>query len=357
MRMNEWVENGWYLVAYSNDLSPGEIMKRTVLNQPLLLLRTEQGIIALEDRCPHRFAPLSAGKLLADNRIQCGYHGLVFDTSGNCVDNPHSSTQTIPKNCRVRAYPVIERLNSVWLWMGRAPADVSLMPDLQIFEDAPAGSLSKPDYLLMDVPFDLIADNLLDLSHAAYLHDGVLGNETTVAATYSVKRRERGITVDRFSPGIRPAEYFNLIFMRDEAPVDHWNTVHWDAPASIFLDVGVTKIGEPRSAGTGAYAAHFLTPETENTTHYHFFARRMNPIPRDADDDAAVQKRLAELRRLAFAGQDRPMIKAQHEIISMARDNLQPICLENDVGIVQWRRISKDLHAQETIDPSFAAHA
>jgi hypothetical protein len=83
----------------------------------------------------------------------------------------------------------------------------------------------------------------------------------------------------------------------------------------------------------------------------------MNPIPRDADDDAAVQKRLAELRRLAFAGQDRPMIKAQHEIISMARETLQPICLENDVGIVQWRRISKDLHAQETIDPSFAAHA
>lgn len=87
----EFLRNTWYLVAWSGELTPDTMLSRTVLERPLLLTRDADGRpVALDDRCPHRFAPLSRGRF--DGRtITCGYHGLEFDTSGACVRNPHGA--------------------------------------------------------------------------------------------------------------------------------------------------------------------------------------------------------------------------------------------------------------------------
>ncbi len=70
---------------------------------------------ALEDRCCHRAAPLSLGAVEGDH-LRCGYHGLTFDTKGQCISVP--GQDTVPSGARVRAYPVAERYNVVWIWMG-----------------------------------------------------------------------------------------------------------------------------------------------------------------------------------------------------------------------------------------------
>ena len=81
-----------------------------------MFFRQEDGTaVALEDKCAHRHAPLSEGKLVGD-LIQCPYHGLEYNANGDCVRVPGQSS--VPPGCRVRSYPVVERNHWIWLWMG-----------------------------------------------------------------------------------------------------------------------------------------------------------------------------------------------------------------------------------------------
>ena len=83
-----FLKNGWYCAGWSGELSEAPIGRR-MLNEPVLVFRSETGEpVALEGRCPHRFAPLHMGTIEND-RIACPYHGLVFDRDGACVFNPH----------------------------------------------------------------------------------------------------------------------------------------------------------------------------------------------------------------------------------------------------------------------------
>ena len=86
------------------------LLPGTILDQPVVLFRKEDGrIAALQDRCAHRAAPLSSGVVLGDE-IQCGYHGFRYDSSGRCTWIP--GQDFVPTKARVRAYPVVER----WRW-------------------------------------------------------------------------------------------------------------------------------------------------------------------------------------------------------------------------------------------------
>src|SRR6266850_7453680 len=118
--------NCWYQVGWNYEVNAGPLA-RTVLETPLILFRDGDRVATLLDRCPHRFAPLSAGKFLGD-RIQCGYHGLAFDGSGRCVANPHGPITNI---MRTRSFPTVERHAALWVWMGDPEiADADLIPDL-----------------------------------------------------------------------------------------------------------------------------------------------------------------------------------------------------------------------------------
>src|SRR5262249_5601635 len=110
-----WITNAWYVAAWLHEIEPGRIHSRTIIDQPLALYRTSVGeIVALEDRCCHRFAPLSMGRLEGDN-LRCMYHGLKFTSDGRCIEIP--GQKLIPQSAYVRRYPVEVRGSWVWLWM------------------------------------------------------------------------------------------------------------------------------------------------------------------------------------------------------------------------------------------------
>src|SRR5450432_3444845 len=94
-RPNMFLFNAWYVAAWSKDITSAPLA-RTILNEPIVLFRTAQGVAAgLEDRCCHRGMPLSSGTVFGSN-IRCEYHGMVFDGAGNCVEIP--GQQIIPRN-------------------------------------------------------------------------------------------------------------------------------------------------------------------------------------------------------------------------------------------------------------------
>src|ERR1700683_944477 len=111
-----FLRNAWYVASTSQELAGRGIVSRMILNERIVLFKTEKGeIAALRDACIHRQAPLSLGRVVAET-IQCGYHGARFDKTGRCVDIPGQTA--IAPRAQVRSYPVTERFGFIWVWMG-----------------------------------------------------------------------------------------------------------------------------------------------------------------------------------------------------------------------------------------------
>ena len=173
-----WIRNCWQVIAFSKEIGATPLA-RTICEEKVVLFRTGAGeAVALADRCPHRLAPLSLGRVVGDT-IQCGYHGLCFDAQGQCVRVP--GQDTVPRNARVRNYPLVERHTFAWIWLGDAArADPAAIPDVHWVDDPAWAAVTG--YHHFGANYQLVNDNLLDLSHESFVHEETIGNESVAEA-------------------------------------------------------------------------------------------------------------------------------------------------------------------------------
>src|SRR5208282_867337 len=168
--MVNYLRNAWYAAAFSDEVVGDIPFRRTLLDTPIVIYRQKNGTPAmLDDRCPHRFAPLSKGRVIGDE-IQCPYHGLRFAASGACSHNPHLKGGGPLKAASVTAHPALEKYGIIWFWAGDpALADADALPAVPFLEQTERFSIVK-GLLRVKGNYELIVDNLLDLSHTAYIH-------------------------------------------------------------------------------------------------------------------------------------------------------------------------------------------
>ncbi|WCM25008.1 aromatic ring-hydroxylating dioxygenase subunit alpha [Sphingomonas sp. QA11] len=332
----------WYLAAWSDEVVDAPFA-RTILNEPVVIYRTSGGdAIALSDRCPHRFAPLHLGNV-KDDRIQCPYHGLEFDREGKCVFNPQADGAT-PVAARLRKYALIEIYGGLWIWMGDPEtADVSLLPDL-FFLRPESGYSRMTSYVHTSANYELMSDNILDLSHVAFVHRATF-NADEASAAVKPRTRQEGSRVyyERAWRQDRPSPMFAALYEVDE-PVDVWSDVIWDAPALMTHISGLTPAGTPREGAREIRTVHFMTPETDRSTHY-FWAGTRSFRHNEPDLDA----RLLSVVERAFGGEDKPMIEAQQAMMG-DQDfwTLKPLLLRGDAAGVLARRALAKLIAEES---------
>jgi phenylpropionate dioxygenase-like ring-hydroxylating dioxygenase large terminal subunit len=336
-----FVRNLWYMAAFAEEVGR-ELMSRTICNAPILLYRKEDGqAVAMGNRCPHRFAPLNMGKLKGDS-VECPYHGLIFNADGKGVHNPHGHGH-IPAGCGVPAYPLVERHGLIWLWFGDPDClDYSSIPDFSCLTDDVHFRTVK-GLITMAAHYELITDNLVDLSHVEYLHKGILGSEAIKRGKHKVKQTGMTVQSDRWcADGLAPPAW-DLMFGNYGKPVDHWLNMRWDPPAHMLLDVGVTPVGKSRDEGIWVYGTDIITPETETTSHYFWGVSRAYELHNPAADDmwiGAIEG--------AFTGQDKPMLEAVQRMMgSNTFETMRPIFLEPDTGALRCRRIISDLLKKE----------
>jgi phenylpropionate dioxygenase-like ring-hydroxylating dioxygenase large terminal subunit len=337
--------NGWYAAIWSGELASAPVA-RTFLGERVVLFRTAGGhAAALEDRCCHRAAPLSRGTVSGE-ALRCGYHGLLFDPTGRCIEVP-IQTQ-VPPGAQVRAYPVHEQWNVVWIWMGDpARADVALIPELPWLA-SDAWTLT-PGYLHIEANTQLLVDNLLDFTHVTYLHAKTIAGDPKEATTPTrTERLGRGIRTGRWMLDVNPPPLFAAAGGFN-GPVDRWQWATWLPPSNVYIDVGCARhgTGAPegnRSQGISIWSTHLVTPETETSCHYHFgFARNFQR------DDAAMSRFLFEGSRDTFL-EDKVMLEAQQQNLrGGALEGL--IDVATDVAQLQVRRILDDLMRAEAGPP------
>jgi vanillate O-demethylase monooxygenase subunit len=334
-----FLRNAWYVAAWSDDIGDGQVVARTIMDEPIALYRRADGsVAAVEDRCPHRFAPLSMGKVVGGDRIQCPYHGLEFDGSGACVRNPHGA-KNIPPRARVKSYPVLEKHKAVWIWMGAESPDEAKVPDFAVLDNVPELYTTKRDSITIRANYQLIIDNLLDLSHTSYLHEGILGNADTVESDINVEQDGEDVVVGRHATNSAPPGMFAQFWPDHPARVDKFTKMRWMAPSTLRLITGICKMGASPESGTGYTAIHMLTPQNAKSTLYHFTAVRFGVMTTDDALNRELQGKIAKMRRFAFAEQDAPVIEAQQRVIENAPTPLDPMILAVDVGPVRYKRI------------------
>jgi nitrite reductase/ring-hydroxylating ferredoxin subunit len=329
-----FLRNTWYMAGWADELDQGGMIARRILDVPVVIYRdpVHGALHALEDRCPHRFAPLSRGEVVPEG-IQCGYHGLTFDHGGQCIRNFFA--KATPAAARVRSFPVCERPGTVWVWMGDpAQADEGLLPAIRHHEDAGMRYVKgvttvKADYLL-------ISDNLMDLCHATFLHPAFGGLEYnprfraeeladgSIVSDYVVED-----IVNIYGPESIPAE---RIRVRD--------TIRWVAPSTHLLD-STGGLRDSAEDLVDVPSAHILTPETRFTTHYFW----SSGVPVDSPIDDGE---LYTILKQAFDVEDKPMVEAVRERMGDKELwELDPVLLPTDAGAVRMRRKLASLIAAE----------
>ncbi len=335
--------NAWYMAAWSAEVG-GTMLARRLLDIPIVLFRDEHGeAAALQDRCPHRFAPLHLGRV-TNGTVQCAYHGLHFDRTGACVLNP-SGDGHVPAQARVRAFPIEERHHIVWIWMGDpALADPSLIPNFSCIPEQPGENANIGNVLHVQANYLLEIDNLMDLSHVNYLHFGTLGNESMRACKVKVSEQDGAIRADLWMPSTIAPTYSPIAGQT----CDQWTNMVWMAPTSMRLEYGSVAPGaEPVQRGEDI-AVHIVTPETWRTTHYFYGTCGVF-----GPDDKAMADLIRGAQTSAFVTEDNPMIEA----VDAAMDgadlwSLRPAILPGDVAAVRVRREIERMIRRDNMPPA-----
>jgi phenylpropionate dioxygenase-like ring-hydroxylating dioxygenase large terminal subunit len=177
----DW-RNCWYPVTFLDDLPRDRPTGFTLYDEQLVLfVDGDEQVICLTDRCSHRAARLSDGRLV-DGRIECLYHGWQYGAKGECLHIPQlPANLQIPRRACVRAYPVAIRQGMVWIWAGEPErADEFLIPVTPAV-DSPG--ITKVDFQI-DLPYDqsYLIENVIDVAHIHIAHDGVRGGGIRAAA-------------------------------------------------------------------------------------------------------------------------------------------------------------------------------
>ncbi|WP_432559687.1 Rieske 2Fe-2S domain-containing protein [Granulicoccus sp. GXG6511] len=332
--------NCWYVAAWDHEVTAQKPLARRLCDIPVVLYRTKDDgrAVALADACWHRLAPLSQGKLVGDNEIACPYHGLRFNPAGRCTHMP--AQETINPSATVPSYPIVERYRFVWIWLGDPDkADPALIPDMH--------QMDSPDWagdgktIHAEANYQLIVDNLMDLTHEEFVHGSSIGQEELSESDFDTEHDDRTVTVTRWMHDIYPPPFWRKN-LRDKFPgydgkVDRWQIVEFQAPSTVRIDVGVAKAGSgaelgERAEGVNGFVMNTITPETGRTAHYFWAFMRNYCL-----DKQLLTTQTRDGVSNVF-GEDEAMLKAQQEAIEANPDH-EFYSLNIDMGGMWVRRL------------------
>ncbi|WP_241295599.1 aromatic ring-hydroxylating dioxygenase subunit alpha [Burkholderia stabilis] len=298
----------WWVAALSSELTDKPVA-RTLLGRPVVLFRLPSGEIgALEDRCCHKSLPLSCGSLEARG-LRCGYHGLLFDRGGTCVEIP--GQDRIPAKACVSSYPVQEQDAIVWIWIGAdAHARPTCAPPRYAFHTDPQYRFGGGNYHY-DAPYQLIHDNLMDLSHLGYVHLKTIGGNAPLhmGAQTCVSTDGDTVTLVRRMPDSDPPPTYTAAWPF-AGRVDRWQEIEFHVSHIRIwtgaMDAGTGDLLAPARGGFHMRGFHGITPETDTTTHY-FWTVATNP----QHDVERVAQTVIEQSAATF-DEDKTVIEAQY---------------------------------------------
>jgi phenylpropionate dioxygenase-like ring-hydroxylating dioxygenase large terminal subunit len=335
MAANPIVMNGWYIGAWSDEVSR-TLMQRWICGRPVCFYRLSDGSVnAIEDRCPHRRYPLSLGQLDGDV-ITCNYHGYKIDGSGQCVGV--AEQPDMPKQATVHRFPVVERYGMVWIWPGDADkANPDEIPDVSWLEDPNwthvHGSVGLKGRQV------LLVENLLDLTHETFLHPSSIGNAAVAATPIDVIGEGNKVSFVRHMIDIEAPPFYRSS-MGVTTNIDRWQDGDFYAPGIFILNIRIAPTGTEEPEGFHMKVIYGMTPETETTTH-DFFA-----LGRDYKIDDAELSEFQLKQQLAVMKEDVDALEIQEKMVATDPGMIES-SIRSDVAGIRGRRLLEKMAKAE----------
>ena len=337
--------NSWYCAVWDYQVSQGKdsIIARKIAGKRIVLYRKPGGqLVALEDLCPHRGAALSLGRKEGES-LRCMYHGLRFDADGRCSEIP--GQERIPPNACVRAFPVVEKDNWIWVWMGDpAQADPGLIVDA-IGPSHPDFNV-QPSYTQIEADYRLEHANLADLSHSSFTHDNTIAMGWAQAlAKPEFEIIPRGVKTNYWVRNVPLPKFVQHLFPEGflcDANFDITQTVplNWILHFRVFTAGSATEGESDGQLVLDSWSCQTITPRDENTVDYYYSWG----VSKDTDQPG-LSDLLKEGLDVAFA-EDKEMLEAQ-QIRLRENPDFKPINLGIDTGPVRMLNVLDRLLAQE----------
>lgn len=269
-----WPRNAWYVAATPDEIAD-KPLGRQICGHRMVFFRSEGGqVVALEDFCPHRGAPLSLGFVRGETLV-CGYHGLAVDCHGRADNMPGQRVKNFPP---VRRFPALERYGFIWVWPGdpdlASPDKLHHLEWAESKDWAYGGGLYhiKCDYRLM-------IDNLMDLTHETYVHASSIGQKEIDEAPVKTRVEGEEVITSRMMEKVKAPPFWSMALegagLPGDATVDRWQICRFNLPSHVMIEVGVALEGEGGyeadiSKKASSIVVDFITPETE-TSHWYFW--------------------------------------------------------------------------------------
>jgi phenylpropionate dioxygenase-like ring-hydroxylating dioxygenase large terminal subunit len=341
-----YLRNCWYVAGWSKEYDYSLHAQKLLGENVVLYRRADGKPVALEDSCPHRKLPLSKGKL-EDDRVVCGYHGLTFDCTGSCVDAP-TQRGNIPKRAVVKSYPVVDRYNLLWIWMGDPEsADPDLIFTIDNF-DNPEWGCTDGGTMHLGCNYLWMADNLLDPSHVAWVHVTSFAGGGTDDTPLTLDRTDTGVVVWRWIHDQPTSPYYKSL-VKFEGNCDRKQHYEMCFPAigvnrSVYTPVGTGGPDAPRVALTYENISYnFMTPIDEDNTLYIWVQHR-NTDPQDK----AISETMNAGAVMAF-NEDKEILEEVHR--GMANKTTLNLDLGLDGGAKLFRlQLQRKIDAEKEAD-------
>lgn len=328
----------WYVVGTSAQLQPGQLLAAEIASTPVVLYRQGDGTpVAFDDRCAHRLAPLSLGRVEGDG-LRCLYHGIRFGADGRCVEVPGQAG--VPRSFVLRRFEVVEQGGWLWLWLGDAAvADRTLLPATPGL-DRSAWRVREGE-ITYDVDHQLVNDNLCDLSHVAFVHAATfahMGEEGWARLPVNVTDVPRGLRFERWLPNAEAPPFGDL-----PPRVDAWIAYDYVLPGVFLMMNSMHPVGTAQRLDfrppAGEPALHRMsstqavTPLAAGRTRYFFTAA----VP--LDEPPARVDLVFAITEAAFA-EDRVMLEGQQRMIARSPGRALS-ATAHDRAPVRFRRLTE----------------
>ncbi len=332
-----FLRDQWYIAAAAGEITSAPLA-RMICGEPVVIFRGADGKAGvLTDRCPHRKAPLSSGEVIG-NDIRCGYHGIRFGRDGACAHIPGDIPA--PADFRARAFPSIERHGFIYMWMGEAAPDESLLPDF--FENDDPAWAPVPGYLHIEANYELMIDNILDLTHVVFVHKTTLAGGGVAETPLAVEVKGDRIFARRMMFNVDTAPIYKAA-KGLHGKIDRWQIFEWQPPSFVKVILGAREAGSALEAeGQPTHVVvNGFTPETDRSLHYFWSTARPWGLG-DAKADALYKSMID----LAFA-EDMSIVERQQKLIDSDTSGAPLRAFPFDRSGIGARRIVRRLLDEE----------
>jgi phenylpropionate dioxygenase-like ring-hydroxylating dioxygenase large terminal subunit len=345
------VKNVWYVAGLSHEFSPQQLQGQVIAEKPLVLWRTAEGsVVAFDERCCHKRMPLSQGRFVEGGLLECAYHGLCYDATGQCIRVPSHPDGHIPQGARLRPFPIIEQDGLVWVWPGEPAKAATVRPPHipeiadPAWETADTGPMPVPANTL------LLIENLLDITHFYPLHDGNIGDVENSRIPVELEEGTRDgnayVGTTRTVRAYRQPPYLEDYLGYDVVDRDHTHFLL--SPAVTRVDMRVWPAGRHGDAKVerGYIIVHTHTPVDRSHLVWRLIINMPTGQKCKSDPAKSAVERFMETFP-AVVAEDRWALEKQQQMFNYPDDGYFEVFLRPDAALRRARQLLRRLERAE----------